>query len=158
MRWCVSSKGPSLRLLPCRFVCGDAFTLRGPATVYTSTGVLHHLRGPDLGAFFQAQDHAGAQAYCHFDIAATALAPLGAWMFHRARMREPLGRHDGVASARRAHDDHTLMLAAGIRLPTWSEGPTHALGASGPSGVGRAPSVFVSQTAGSGICTTLYFD
>jgi len=99
--------------LPCQFVCGDAFTLTGPATVYTSTGVLHHLRGADLGAFFQAQDHAGAQAYCHFDIAATALAPLGAWMFHRARMREPLGRHDGVASARRAHDDHTLMLAAG---------------------------------------------
>jgi hypothetical protein len=27
-------------------------------------------------------------------------------------MREPLGRHDGVASARRAHDDHDLMTAA----------------------------------------------
>lgn len=99
--------------LPCRFLCGDAFALPGPATVVISTGVLHHLRGGDLGAFFRAQAAAGAQAYCHFDIAATRLAPLGAWMFHRARMREPLGRHDGVASARRAHADHDLLTAAG---------------------------------------------
>jgi SAM-dependent methyltransferase len=99
--------------LPCQFVLGDAFALPGPATVYISTGVLHHLRGGDLCAFFRAQADAGAQAYCHFDIAATRLAPLGAWMFHRARMREPLGRHDGVASARRAHTDHDLMTAAG---------------------------------------------
>ncbi|MGW5667172.1 class I SAM-dependent methyltransferase [Micromonospora sp. NPDC003776] len=99
--------------LPCRFVQGEAFALPGPATVYISTGVLHHLRGDDLGAFFRAQADAGARAYCHFDIAATRLAPLGAWMFHRARMREPLGRHDGVASARRAHAGHELMAAAG---------------------------------------------
>lgn len=99
--------------LPCRFVLGDAFALPGPATVYISVGVLHHVRGDDLGAFFRAQADAGARAYCHFDIAATRLAPLGAWMFHRARMREPLGRHDGVASARRAHTDHDLMTAAG---------------------------------------------
>jgi SAM-dependent methyltransferase len=98
--------------LPCQFVLGDAFALRGSAAVYISTGVLHHLRGSDLDAFFQAQADAGARAYCHFDIAATRLAPLGAWMFHRARMREPLGRHDGVASARRAHADHDLMTAA----------------------------------------------
>jgi SAM-dependent methyltransferase len=98
--------------LRCQFVHGDAFALPGSATVYISTGVMHHLRGGDLGAFFRAQADAGAQAYCHFDIAATRLAPLGAWMFHRARMREPLGRHDGVASARRAHTDHDLMSAA----------------------------------------------
>jgi SAM-dependent methyltransferase len=98
--------------LPCRFVHGDAFALPGGATIYISNGLLHHLRGTDLGAFFRAQDGAGARAYCHFDIAATRLAPLGAWIFHRARMREPLGRHDGVASARRAHADHELMAAA----------------------------------------------
>jgi SAM-dependent methyltransferase len=98
--------------LSCQFVHGDAFAPTGSATVYISTGLLHHLRGADLGAFFRAQAEADAQAYCHFDIAATRLAPLGAWMFHRARMREPLGRHDGVASARRAHADHELMTAA----------------------------------------------
>ena len=99
--------------LPCQFVHGDAFALPASATIYTSNGLLHHLRGADLGAFFRAQDAAGARAYCHFDIAATRLAPLGAWIFHRARMREPLGRHDGVASARRAHADHELLAAAG---------------------------------------------
>jgi SAM-dependent methyltransferase len=98
--------------LDCRFVYGDAFNLPEPATVYISSGVLHHMRRADLRAFFQAQATSEAIAYCHFDIAATRLAPIGAWIFHRARMREPLGRHDGVASARRAHDDHELMAAA----------------------------------------------
>jgi SAM-dependent methyltransferase len=98
--------------LNCRFVHGDAFGLPEAATVYISTGVLHHVSAAELAAFFVTQERAGAQAYCHFDIASTQLAPIGAWIFHRARMREPLGRHDGVVSARRAHDDHTLMTAA----------------------------------------------
>ncbi|MFC9492160.1 class I SAM-dependent methyltransferase, partial [Streptomyces hydrogenans] len=93
--------------LGCRFVHGNAFDLPQAATVYVSTGVLHHFRGPDLGEFFRAQAASPAQAFCHFDIAATRLAPIGAWVFHRARMRHPLGRHDGVVSARRAHSDET---------------------------------------------------
>ncbi|MGE7438928.1 MULTISPECIES: hypothetical protein [Kitasatospora] len=79
---------------------------------------LHHFRGPALAEFFRAQAASPAHAFCHFDIAATRLAPIGAWMFHRARMRHPLGRHDGVASAQRAHGDETLLRAAaqpGIR-------------------------------------------
>ncbi|MFI1399516.1 class I SAM-dependent methyltransferase [Streptomyces sp. NPDC020681] len=103
--------------LPCRFVRGDAFApdqrAPGGVTVYVSTGVLHHFRGSDLPAFFAAQSASGAAAFCHFDIAATGLAPIGAHVFHRARMRDPLGRHDGVVSARRAHDDATLLRAAG---------------------------------------------
>ncbi|MFK4225312.1 class I SAM-dependent methyltransferase [Streptomyces sp. NPDC019890] len=98
--------------LPCRFVRGDAFVLDEPATVYISTGVLHHFPAPDLDGFFAAQAAAGAAAFCHYDIAATGLAPIGAHIFHRARMRDPLGRHDGVVSARRAHDDATLLRAA----------------------------------------------
>lgn len=104
--------------LNCRFVHGNAFNLPEAATVYVSTGVLHHFRGPALAAFFQAQAASPAQAFCHFDIAATRLAPIGAWIYHRARMRHPLGRHDGVASAQRAHSDETLLRAAaapGIR-------------------------------------------
>lgn len=98
--------------LPCAFVCGDAFALAEEANVYLSSGVLHHFPAEALPGFFRAQDKAGAQAYIHYDIAATRLAPLGAWLFHRARMREPLGRHDGVASARRAHCDGVLLSAA----------------------------------------------
>ncbi|MFE5811340.1 class I SAM-dependent methyltransferase [Streptomyces sp. NPDC056491] len=98
--------------LDCRFVHGNAFDLPEAATVYVSTGVLHHFRGPDLAGFFRAQAASPALAFCHFDIAATRLAPIGAWVFHRSRMRHPLGRHDGVASARRAHTDESLLQAA----------------------------------------------
>ncbi|SDS60367.1 Ubiquinone/menaquinone biosynthesis C-methylase UbiE [Streptomyces sp. TLI_053] len=98
--------------LDCRFVHGNAFTLPEAATVYVSTGVLHHFPEPALTDFFRAQGASPALAFCHYDIAATGLAPIGAWMFHRARMRHPLGRHDGVASARRAHSDETLLRAA----------------------------------------------
>lgn len=98
--------------LPCRFVCGDAFALDEDATVYLSNGVLHHFPAASLAEFFQAQDRPGTHGFLHYDIAATPLAPFGAWLFHRARMREPLGRHDGVASARRAHGDDVLLSAA----------------------------------------------
>ncbi|MFE0512489.1 class I SAM-dependent methyltransferase [Streptomyces sp. NPDC058964] len=100
--------------LKCRFVRGNAFALPEAATVYVSTGVLHHFRGPALAEFFQAQAASPAYAFCHFDIAATRLAPIGAWIFHRARMRNPLGRHDGVVSALRAHSDETLLRAAAV--------------------------------------------
>ncbi|MFF8775238.1 class I SAM-dependent methyltransferase [Kitasatospora sp. NPDC015120] len=98
--------------LGCRFVHGNAFALPEAATVYISTGVLHHFPEPALTEFFRAQGNSPAMAFCHYDIAATGLAPIGAWMFHRARMRHPLGRHDGVASARRAHSDESLLQAA----------------------------------------------
>ncbi|MEY9850289.1 SAM-dependent methyltransferase [Streptacidiphilus sp. BW17] len=100
--------------LNCRFIHGNAFELPEAASVYVSTGVLHHFRGPALAEFFQAQAASPAQAFCHFDIAATSLAPIGAWMFHRARMRHPLGRHDGVVSALRAHSDEALLRAATV--------------------------------------------
>ena len=112
-------RGPAaVEGLACRFVHGNAFDLPEAATVFVSTGVLHHFRGPALAEFFRAQAASPALAFCHYDIAATRLAPIGAWVFHHARMRHPLGRHDGVASALRAHDDATLLRAAfvpGIR-------------------------------------------
>lgn len=98
--------------LACRFVVGDAFALAEDASVYISTGLLHHIPTAELSAFFAAQDRPGTMAFVHYDIAATRLAPFGAWLFHRARMREPLGRHDGVVSARRAHHDRSLLAAA----------------------------------------------
>ncbi|MFJ8628205.1 class I SAM-dependent methyltransferase [Kitasatospora sp. NPDC093550] len=100
--------------LDCRFVHGNAFELPEAATVYVSTGVLHHFSAPGLGEFFRAQAASPALAFCHYDIAATRLAPIGAWVFHRARMRHPLGRHDGVVSALRAHPDEVLLRAATV--------------------------------------------
>jgi SAM-dependent methyltransferase len=98
--------------LRCRFLVANAFTLAEPATVFLSTGVVHHFRGPDLTSFFRRQAGAGAGAFLHFDTKPTYLAGLGAWIFHRARMREPLSRHDGVLSAQRAHHGSTLLACA----------------------------------------------
>lgn len=98
--------------LRCRFLVANAFTLAEPATVFLSTGVIHHFRGADLTSFFGRQAAAGALAFVHFDIKPTYLAGLGAWLFHRARMREELSRHDGVLSALRAHGGRALLAAA----------------------------------------------
>lgn len=100
------------------FVVGDAFELArhddaGSATVFLSTGVLHHFRGEGLARFFAAQSSSpGTAAYFHWDIDPSWLAPIGAWIFHVARMREPLARYDGVTSALRAHSAEVLQDAA----------------------------------------------
>ena len=106
--------------LDCTFVAGDAFQLDTPATAFLSSGVVHHIANRDLPAFFARQQASGALACFHFDIAPTRLTPLGAWLFHRARMREALARHDGVRSALRAHDDLTLTAALGAGCPGWT--------------------------------------
>ncbi len=107
--------------LDCRFETANAFRLDQPATVYISTGVLHHFRGhSQLATFFQQHDQVGTWAYAHFDFQPTLLARPGSWLFHIIRMREPLARHDGVISARRAHPADTLLRAA--RLAPFSCG------------------------------------
>jgi SAM-dependent methyltransferase len=116
--------------LPARFVTGNAFRLAAPdvaapgTVVFTSTGVLHHFRGASLAALFAQHRACGAAAAVHFDIKPTRIAPVGAWIFHQARMREPLARHDGTLSAARAHPDDVLLeaLAAGapaLRRMVW---------------------------------------
>ncbi len=103
--------------LACRFVAGDAFAPAGvvedPArTVVVSSGVLHHLTADGLRAFLGAQCALGVAAFVHWDPVPGPLAVLGARVFHRARMREPLSRHDGVLSVRRAHPAALLRAAA----------------------------------------------
>lgn len=96
--------------LGCDFRLANAFKLEQPAHVFMSTGVLHHFRGPALGTFFANQSK--AHAFIHYDMQASLVSPFGSWIFHRARMREPLARHDGVASAVRAHPTAALLAAA----------------------------------------------
>ncbi len=103
--------------LAVRFVQADAFALATPATVFLSTGVVHHFRGPDLLRFFAAQAAPTTAAFAHWDITPTWAAPLGAWLFHEARMRLPLARHDGILSARRAHPDARLLAAVQVAAP-----------------------------------------
>jgi SAM-dependent methyltransferase len=106
----------ALEHLSVTFARTDALTVDPPADVYVSTGVLHHFRGDGLAAFLRAQ-LARAPAFVHFDFQPSVLAPFGAWLFHRARFRMPLARHDGVLSAVRAHDAATLLAAAATAPP-----------------------------------------
>ena len=99
--------------LRCRFVEGNAFELREPAHIVISTGVLHHFRGDDLEAVFAHHERASVAAFVHVDIRPSRVAPLGSWIFHQARMREPLAKFDGYWSTVRAHPAARLREAAG---------------------------------------------
>ena len=103
--------------LRCEFKVANAFRLADPATIFTSSGFIHHFRGDHLPRVFAEQDTAGAQGLLHFDIKRSWLAPIGAWLFHESRMREAIARHDGTLSAIRAHSAPTLLSAARAGAP-----------------------------------------
>ena len=105
--------------LSCRFEVANAFRLEQPATVYMSTGILHHFRGRELIDLFAQHNRPGTCAFMHFDFHQSALAPFGSWLFHAARMREPLAKHDGVLSAVRAYESEDLLLAARTGAPNF---------------------------------------
>ena len=108
--------------LDCRFERGDALAAVGAMkdggrTIVISTGLLHHLPETDLPQFFAAQAGLGVTAFAHWDIVPCAWSTLGAWVFHQARMREAVSRHDGVMSARRSHSADVLLTAAQSGAP-----------------------------------------
>ncbi|GAA3345995.1 hypothetical protein GCM10020358_55280 [Amorphoplanes nipponensis] len=110
--------------LRCRFIAGDALAPGvagndGVSTVVISSGLLHHLSTAELPAFFAAQRALGVAAFAHWDIDPGPWTTLGARVFHRARMREPVSRHDGVLSARRAHPAGVLLAAARAGAPDY---------------------------------------
>lgn len=98
--------------LSCRFEVANAFDLDRPGHIFYSVGVVHHFRGDNLARFFQQQMTSTSMAFVHFDIKQSWLAAFGSWLFHIARMRQPIARHDGVLSARRAHSSEELIKAA----------------------------------------------
>lgn len=115
----------------CRFVAGDAFApgnvVDDPArTVVMSVGLLHHVAADDLPAFFAAQAALGVGAFAHVDPDPDPWSTAAAWVFHRARMREPVSRHDGVLSFRRAHPGPVLLDAARRGAPGYDVAVTDA--------------------------------
>jgi SAM-dependent methyltransferase len=98
--------------LNCSFRVANAFQLAEPASIYLSTGILHHFRGDGLRQFFRQHEEPATSAYLHFDFQPTRVAPFGSWLFHAVRMRQSLAKHDGVLSAVRAHSAQTLLQAA----------------------------------------------
>ena len=110
--------------LHCRFIAGDALAPGvagddGMTTVVISSGLLHHLPASALPEFFAAQRDRRVAAFAHWDIDPGPWTTFGAWIFHRARMREPVSRHDGVLSARRAHPASVLLAAARAGAPDY---------------------------------------
>lgn len=108
--------------LRCRFAAADAFALTEPATVLISTGVVHHFRGADVGRFLAAHESSAARAFVHVDFQPSPIAPLGAWLFHRTRMRLAVSRHDGIRSAQRAHAPELLAREAATHAPGFATG------------------------------------
>jgi SAM-dependent methyltransferase len=106
--------------LRCSFVAANAFRLRQPAHVYVSTGVLHHFRGPDLVRVFAEHESSPALGFVHVDIRPSPLAPIGSYIFHLSRMREPLAKWDGYWSAVRAHPAPALVAAIHEGAPGFS--------------------------------------
>jgi SAM-dependent methyltransferase len=105
--------------LSSRFMVANAFRLEQTATLIISTGVLHHFRDADLLQLFKLHDHPKTHGFVHFDFHPSPVAPFGSWLFHAARMREPLAKHDGVLSAMRAHSSAELLTAAREGAPNF---------------------------------------
>lgn len=101
--------------LNCTFVVANAFRLAQPADIFLSTGILHHFRGDGLAELLK--QHRDAHAFVHFDFHNSPMSPLGSWLFHAVRMREPLAKHDGVLSAVRAHKSRHLLDVARSAAP-----------------------------------------
>ena len=99
----------AIESLRCKFAVANAFRLDEPATIFISTGILHHFRDQDLSYLLQQHCRPETCAFIHFDFHSSPMAPLGSWLFHAVRMREPLARHDGVLSAVRAHESRYLL-------------------------------------------------
>lgn len=105
--------------LDCSFEVANGFTLKKPADIFISTGVLHHFRDEHLRTFLAQHEHGHAQAFAHFDFQPTPATPIGSWLFHEILMREELSRHDGVLSAVRAHHADFLLDSATSALPSF---------------------------------------
>jgi SAM-dependent methyltransferase len=109
--------------LPVRFVAANAFELDdAPADIVMSTGVLHHFRGAGLDDLFANHERSSAVAFLHADIRPSIFSPSGSWVFHQARMREPLAKFDGYWSAVRAHDAKTIRKSVATSAPSFALG------------------------------------
>lgn len=106
--------------LRCKFAVANAFALSEPADIFISTGVLHHFRGDGLVHVFAEHERSAAIGFVHLDIRPSWVASLGSWVFHQARMREPLAVFDGYWSAVRAHTSGTLCGSAGRGAPSFA--------------------------------------
>lgn len=103
--------------VPVTFLVGDALDPgvsmdRPERSIMVSSGVLHHLGSDHLPDFFRATADSGVAAFAHFDINPGLWADIGGWVLHHTRMREPISRHDGTMSMKRALSSDALLALA----------------------------------------------
>lgn len=91
----------------------------GTPTVVISTGFLHHLRRDDVGPFLARHETPDVVGFLHYDPEPGWLTNLGSRVFHRSRMREPISRHDGNLSMRRAHPARFLLHTGAMAAPSF---------------------------------------
>lgn len=107
----------ALEDIPVTFLTGDALdpelSMEDPdRTIVVSSGVLHHLGRDRLPRLFAQTARARVAAFAHFDVNPGLWADVGAWVLHRTRMREPISRHDGAMSMKRAFTAADLLRVA----------------------------------------------
>lgn len=104
-----------------RFEQVDALSLVADETpsIVISTGLLHHLPAADLAPFLARHEAPGVLAFLHYDPEPGWLTNVGSWIFHLTRMREPISRHDGNLSMRRAYPTAVLLRAARAAAPSF---------------------------------------
>lgn len=119
-----------------RFEVADALDVaaEGAPTILMSTGLLHHLNPDQLAAFLARHEQRPIVGFLHYDPEPGWLTNLGSWVFHRSRMREPISRHDGNLSMRRAYPAERLRAIAGPSAPSFS---TACVGGQSPLRVWR---------------------
>lgn len=103
--------------IPATFVVGDAFDIAATVadpdrTIMVSQGLLHHLGVNRLTEFFTRHREARVAAFAHFDVHPGPWSRMGGQVLHRIRMREPVSRHDGNLSLRRALSAKQLLAHA----------------------------------------------
>ena len=105
-----------------RFEVADALDVAadGPPTILMSTGLLHHLSPDRLASFMARHEQRPVLAFLHYDPEPGWLTNLGSWLFHLTRMREPISRHDGNLSMRRAYPAERLRAIAARSAPSFS--------------------------------------
>ena len=69
-------------------------------------------RAQTLAGFFDLTADTGVAAFAHFDVNPGLWADVGAWVLHHTRMREPISRHDGTMSMKRAFSSQDLLAHA----------------------------------------------
>lgn len=96
----------------------------GAFDIVISSLAIHHLRPPDAALMLKEMRRVASHGVVVNDLVRSWVGYCGAWLFGRLLTRNPLTRHDGPLSFRRAYTEGELrvLLAAAGLAPIWQAG------------------------------------